>query len=68
METTIVDYIKSVKYKHACNLLAYTDLTVLEISNELYYDSISYFNKLFKSFSNLTPTEYRNQAKKLQKK
>lgn len=65
METTIIDYIKNVKYKHACNLLINTDMTVLEISNELYYDSISYFNKIFKSYSNMTPTEYRNKTKNL---
>ncbi|MBO7345349.1 MAG: helix-turn-helix domain-containing protein [Clostridia bacterium] len=63
METSIVDYIKHVKYKHACHLLTNTDMTILEISNELYYDSISYFNKLFKSFSNMTPTEYRKKTK-----
>ena len=37
-------------------------MTVLEISNKLYYDSISYFNKIFKSYSNMTQTEYRNKT------
>lgn len=64
METTIVDYIKNVKYRHACNLLTNTDMSILEISNELYYDSISYFNKTFKSFANMTPTEFRNKSKR----
>ncbi len=68
MESTIVDYIKNVKFKHACNLLTNTDMTVLEICNELYYDSISYFNNVFKSFSNMTPTEYRNKTKPTQQK
>ena len=59
MDMTIIEYITNNKLRHACHLLTNTELSILEISNELAYDSISYFNKIFKSHFNITPSQYR---------
>ncbi len=52
-------YLKAYKCESACHLLRSTNLTVLEISNILGYDSLSYFGNVFKEFSGMTPIAYR---------
>lgn len=56
---TIVQYKAKVKMKYACQLLAQTNLSLLEISSFLQYDSLSYFMNTFKKTYGVTPTEYR---------
>lgn len=53
-------YINGMKIAAAKNLLLSSDLSVKEISYKLGITDEKYFMKLFKSFENLTPTEYRN--------
>ena len=59
---TIVSYFTKIKMKFACNLLRTTNFSVLEISNRVYFDSISHFNRLFKNYTGMTPTEYRKSS------
>lgn len=60
---TIIQYINNLKMIYAKRLLRTTDKTILEISYEVYYESISAFNHNFKKAFNCTPTEYRKNAK-----
>lgn len=59
---TIVDYCNHIKIKHAKDLLRVTDLSVFEISIRLNFNNISYFNRLFKNHTGMSPTEYRNSV------
>lgn len=56
---TIVDYFNAIKLNYACTLLENTDFTTLQISSMIGFNSLSYFNKLFKKFFCVTPREYR---------
>lgn len=47
----------------AKSFLIHTDLQVAEIANRLGYENSSYFNRFFKKASQLTPIEFRMQAK-----
>lgn len=56
------DFVNLQKVNEAKKLLLFTDKPLVEISTYLSFSSQSYFQKIFKNFTNLTPTEYRNQA------
>jgi AraC-like DNA-binding protein len=66
MRCTITQYINKTKLQYAKELLANTELTLTEITNELHFESTSHFHNLFKKQFNMTPTEYRrlNRAPK----
>lgn len=49
-----------IKIGRACSLLENTDKTVNEIVDELGYDSVEYFYRLFKRNKGITPKDYRN--------
>lgn len=57
--TTLIGYITSEKINYACGLLKNTNLSVLEISSRLNYDSLAHFNRVFKKTTGKTPREYR---------
>lgn len=59
MNCTITQYVNRAKLQHAKDLLTNTDMSLLEIINELNFESLSYFHKIFKSYFNVTPVEYR---------
>lgn len=54
-----VEYVKQVKYEHACRLLETTNMKVYEISAQLGYQSVQYFTTMFKQLSGMSPFEYR---------
>lgn len=58
---TMVEYKAQQKMKYACQLLKETNMKVIEISNTLHYDSLSYFLHAFKKQYDMTPSEYRKQ-------
>lgn len=60
---TLVSYMTKLKMEHACKLLAQTDCSILYISIEVGFDSLSHFNRTFKKFAGMTPQEYRNTIK-----
>ena len=45
--------------KKASALLSSTDKSIMEISLDIGFNSVSYFNKLFKNKYKLTPKEFR---------
>lgn len=52
-------WVNQIKIEHACRLLENSDLSVLEISLECGFHSISHFGKIFKNAVGITPKEYR---------
>jgi two-component system response regulator YesN len=58
---SLTDYIRIERVKEAKKLLRTTNLTICEISLRVGYPSISYFSKIFKRSTGLTPQEYRKQ-------
>ena len=59
MHCTITQYVNKTKLQYAKELLANTDMSLTEITNELHFESTSHFHSLFKKHFNVTPAEYR---------
>ena len=59
MHCTITQYVNRTKLQYAKELLANTDMSLTEITNELNFESTSHFHSLFKKHFNITPAEYR---------
>lgn len=57
--TGFVDYLNFVRICKSERMLSHGDRSILEISYELGFSSVSYFNRLFKKYKNCTPSEYR---------
>ncbi len=57
------EFITHTKIDEACSLLSYTDKTLTEISNYLYFSSQSYFQNVFKKVTGYTPARYRNMKR-----
>lgn len=56
---TFIEYVTRLKMEQARDLLNQTNLTVVEIAEQLSYDNVSYFIKLFRNFAGMTPAEFR---------
>lgn len=52
-------YLVKKKMSYACSLLKNTNFTILYITNELGFSSLSHFNKIFKKETGLPPSQYR---------
>ena len=59
---TFNEYVNHQRLARSKLLLRDSDLTVLNISNRLGFNNVSYFNRLFKKHYGKTPTEYRKSA------
>lgn len=59
---TLISYFKEMKLTYACMLLSTTNQTTLSISGMVGYNSLSTFNKNFKEFYGITPTEFRKNS------
>lgn len=58
---TAVEYINTVRVQHAIELLTGSKLSVLDISLEAGFNTVSNFNKTFKLITGLSPREYRKR-------
>jgi YesN/AraC family two-component response regulator len=56
---TISDYIQKLRIEEACNLLKNTDKKIIDISGEVGYKDIKFFNQIFKKIIGKTPSDYR---------
>jgi AraC-like DNA-binding protein len=56
---TFTDYLNFVRVCKAEKLLSSTSKSVMEISLEVGFSSVSYFNRIFKRYESCTPTAYR---------
>lgn len=62
---TCIQYINNFRLEKASHMLIFTKNTIMDISLEVGFDNLSYFNKLFKRKYNLTPKEFRAINNKL---
>lgn len=60
MGKTLKQYHMEIKVNYAITQLKNQNLSILDISNMLGYNSLSNFIKIFKQFTNYTPAKYRN--------
>ena len=58
---SIAQYIRRAKLEEAKVLLAYSDTSLQEISDTLYFSSQPYFQNLFKKEYGITPLQYRKK-------
>lgn len=56
---TCIEYINTYRLEISSKLLATTDKSIMDISFEVGFNNVSYFNKLFKSKYKLTPRQFR---------
>jgi AraC-like DNA-binding protein len=56
---TFVEYVNRVRVGHACKLLTEKDRSIVDVAYGSGYNSIANFNKQFKRYKQMTPTEYR---------
>lgn len=62
MGKSFVELLNLIRIEHACDYLATTDLKLLQISELCGFDNQNYFNKVFKKYKGLAPSEYRSRA------
>lgn len=58
---TLTDYILTKKSEEAARLLAFTDKSLIAISDYLGFSSQSHFARVFKKYIGMTPSEYRSR-------
>lgn len=63
-DCTLTEYVNGKRIEQAVNLLNRTDKLVNVISYECGIQDTNYFIKLFKRYTGLTPTQYREQIGK----
>lgn len=61
---SIVDYIQKERIEAACNMLSYSDYTASQIGEYLCFANQSYFIRIFKKFTSMTPAKYRKYMMK----
>lgn len=59
--TSLIDYKLNCQINEAKNLLRVTDMSMTQISSAIGFNSSSYFAKIFKIKTGITPSQYRNQ-------
>jgi len=64
LDTTFIEYIKSVRMKKAKELFDEGILTVSEVSASVGYRDYSYFHKTFSAYFGITPAQYKKNAVK----
>lgn len=57
--TTFVDYLNTVRIGHACKLLSEKNQNVVEVAYECGFNNLANFNRQFKKYKKMTPTQYR---------
>ena len=57
---TLLQYVMEMRVGYACKLLAVGNMDISQIALECGFDSITHFNRTFKQWTQLTPTQYRN--------
>lgn len=61
---SVSSYINEVRIGQATLLLAGSNMTVIEISYKCGFNTISNFNRIFRSIKRVTPSEFRNSYRK----
>ena len=61
---TLIEHIMNLRLEYACTKLTTSHDSVLQISSQVGYDSLSFFTKIFKQKFGITPLQYRKNANK----
>lgn len=61
LSTTPASYVNEKKIEFAKNKLVYSDISYVDLANDLGFSSHSHFIKVFKQYTGMTPVEYRNK-------
>ncbi len=64
MGVTIVDYLTNLRIHHAKRLLMLSESNCTRICYEVGYNNQSYFTRVFKQITGLTPRQFRQQNKR----
>lgn len=59
-----VDYVTGKKVGRAAEILATSPAKVSEVANRVGYEDVKYFGQIFKKYTGLTPSEYRDKSRK----
>lgn len=59
---SVVDYLTEVRMRNAYNLLARTNMSIIDIANSVGVNSQQYFTRLFKKTMNVTPKALRDSS------
>ncbi len=62
LDTTFVEYIKSVRMAKAKEFFDKGNMTVSEVSSSVGYRDYSYFHKTFSAYFGITPAQYKKNA------
>ncbi len=62
MGTTFTGYLNQVRISRSCELLADSNLSLIDISMQCGFDGQSYFTKVFRKIKGLTPKDYRKSC------
>lgn len=60
---TLSQYIRQLRIEKGKELLRRRELTVTEIADKLGYSTVHYFSSQFRTYNEMSPTEYRNALK-----
>jgi len=60
----LFQFINHVRIQKACQILKRTDMPIIEIAYEVGYQNISFFNRCFKKFMQMSPRDYRHMIQK----
>lgn len=63
-DMTVMEYLKRVRIRYACEFLATSDKTFSLIATKMGFADISHFTKNFKKIKGCTPREYRERKKR----
>lgn len=61
---SFTEYLKQYRLRHAANLLISSNKSISEICEESGFSSMTFFNRSFKNFYSVTPSQFRNQTSK----
>ena len=61
---TMVDYISQTRIEKARQLLLYTSKTAAEVCFEVGYNNKSYFTRIFRKYTSLTPQQFRKDNRR----
>lgn len=61
---TVSEYINVIRTKKARQLLENTDYSITQVAELTGYDSITYFEKVFKKYTELSPLRYRKKLER----
>ncbi len=62
---SLIEYLQNIRVEHAKALLEHTETPVDEISVAAGYEDASFFRRLFKRSTGLTPSQYRRMFQPL---